>query len=90
MSENQASLQVSSVPSVEIPSWKTACEKTMWELDKDKLLAQIHAAEGELFERWKEIEDSPAHKRERAAMKIAADDLLAIKIHSLGWPDPCQ
>ena len=92
MSENQPSLQPSSIPlnSTEIPSWKTAYEKTMWELDKERLLALIHAAEGELFERWQELGDSPAHGRERAAMKTAADDLLAIKIHKLGWPDPCQ
>ena len=92
MSENQPSLQPSSVPfnSAEVPSWKIAYEKTMWELDKEKLLALIHAAEGELFERWQALGDSPAHTRERAAMKIAADDLLAIKIHRLGWPDPCQ
>jgi hypothetical protein len=48
----------------------------MWELDIEKLLALIHAAEGELLA--------------RTAMKMAADDLLAVKIHRLGWPDPCQ
>ena len=92
MSENEPSLQPSSVPfySAEIPSWRATYERTMWELDKEKL-ALIHAAEGELLERWQELGDSPAHtRRERAAMKIAADDLLAIKIHRLGWPDPCQ
>jgi hypothetical protein len=92
VSENQPSPQASYVPpdSAEIPSWNTAYEKTMWESDAEKLLALIHAAEGELFERWQELGDDPAHTRERAAMKIAADDLLAIKIHRLGWPDPCQ
>ena len=90
MSENQPSLQVSSVVPDEIPLWKTAYEKTMWESDKEKLLALIHAAEGELFDRWQELGDSLARTRERAAMKIAADDLLAIKIHRLGWPNPCQ
>jgi hypothetical protein len=92
VSENHPSLQASSVPpnSAEIPSWKTAYEKTMWELDKNRLLALIHAAESELFERWRELGDDPAHTRERVAMKIAADDLLAIKIRRLGWPDPCQ
>jgi len=87
VSENQPSLQPSTVPpnSTEIPSWKTAYEKTMWESDAGKLLALIHAAEGELFERWQELGDSPAHTRERAAMRIAAEDLLATKIHRLGW-----
>jgi hypothetical protein len=61
MSENEPSLQPSSIPpnSAEIPSWKTAYEKTMWELDKETLLALIHAAEGELFERWQELGDLP-------------------------------
>jgi hypothetical protein len=92
VSENEISRQPSSIPpnSIGIPSWKIAYEKTMWELDKEKLLALIHAAEGELFERWQELGDSPAHTRERAAMKTAAADLLAIEIHRLGWPDPCQ
>ena len=90
MSEIQPCLQVSSAPSVEIPSWKIAYDKTIWELDKGRLLALIHAAEGDLFERWQKLRDSPAHMRERAAMKMAAEDLLAIKIHRLGWPDPCQ
>ena len=69
MSENQPSLQVSSVPSIEIPSWKTAYERTLWESDKEKLFALIHAAEGELFDRWQKLGDSPAHTRERTAMK---------------------
>jgi hypothetical protein len=90
VSENQPSLQVSSVPSVEIPSWKTAYEKTLWESDAEKLLTLIHAAESALFDRWLDLGDGPAHARERSAMKIAAEDLLAIKIHRLGWPDPCQ
>jgi hypothetical protein len=61
MSENESSLQPSSIPpnSAEIPSWKTAYEKTMWELDKETLLALVHAAEGELFERWQELGDFP-------------------------------
>jgi hypothetical protein len=88
MSENQPPLQVSFVPVVEVPPWKTACEKTMLEPDKQKLLALIHVAEGELFDRWLELAHGPANTRERAAMKIAADDLLAIKIHRLGWPEP--
>ena len=92
MSEQESSLPPSSVPpnSVEIPSWKTAYEKTVWELDKEKLLTLIHTTESELFERWKTLGDSPADTQERAAMKRAVEDLLAVKIHRLGWPDPCQ
>jgi hypothetical protein len=92
VSENQPSLQPSSVPpnAVEIPSWKTAYEKTVSEVDKEKLLTLIHVTEGALFERWQELGSDPAYTPERVAMKIAADDLLAIKIRRLGWPDPCR
>jgi hypothetical protein len=92
VSENQPSLQAFSAPprSVQIPSWKTAYEKTLWELDAEKLLTLIHAAEGALFDRWQDLGDEPGYTRERVVMKIAADDLLAIKINRLGWPDPCR
>jgi hypothetical protein len=86
MSEKQPSLHVSAIPSMEIPTWRTAYEKTMCEFDKAKLLALIDAAEGALFLRWQELGDSPDHTQERASMKLASDDLLAFKIHMLGWP----
>jgi hypothetical protein len=52
MSEHESSLQTLSIPpnSVEILSWKSAYEKTMSELDKEKLLTLIHATESELLE----------------------------------------
>jgi hypothetical protein len=91
MSENQQSLPPPFVPrpSVENPSWKGAYEKTRWELDTEKLLTLVHATEAGLFLRWQELEDVSAHGEECAAMEAAAKDLLAIKIHKLGWPDPC-
>jgi hypothetical protein len=92
MSEHQPALHptLSTAKSDEAVPWKTAYEKTVWELDKEKLLALIHATEGALFERWQELGDDPANTRERVAMEAAAEDLLAIKIHRLGWPDPCR
>jgi len=90
VSENQPSLQPVSVPpkSHEISSWQTAYEKTMWELDKEKLLTLIHATEQALIFRWLELTDEPKHKTEREAMDHACNDLLRIKIHKLGWPEP--
>jgi len=73
----------------ENPTWKTAYEKTRWELDAEKLLTLVHATEAALFLRWQEIDDLPAYRYERAAMETAAKDLLTIKIRKLGWPDPC-
>jgi hypothetical protein len=92
MSEQEPSLQSSFVPakSDQIPLWKTAHEKAVWESDTKKLLTEIHATEGALFLRWQEIADDAGYTKERAEMKAAAADLLAIKIHRLGWPDPCR
>jgi hypothetical protein len=91
MSEHQQSLQPAFVPakSAEIPSWKTVYEKTIWESDKEELLTLIHATEHALYLRWQELEDGVTHKQERAAMETAARELLAMKIHRLGWPNPC-
>ena len=72
------------------PWWKTAYEKTRWESDKEQLLTFIHATEIALFLRWQELGDDPSHKKERLAMEVASEDLLAVKIRKLGWPDPCS
>jgi hypothetical protein len=92
MSEQEASLQPPFVPveSDQIPLWKTAYEKTVWESDTEKLLTEIHVTEEALFHRWQEIDHDVAHAKERTEMEAAAEDLLAIKINRLGWPDPCQ
>jgi hypothetical protein len=73
-----------------ISSWKTIYENTIWELDAKKLLALIHATEAALYLRWQELSNGPENTGERAAMKAAAKELLAIKLHKLGWPDPCR
>jgi len=69
--------------------WRACYDKTVWESDKVKLLTEIHAAEAALFDRWQELGSEPGHEAERDEMKAASVDLLAIKIHKLGWPDPC-
>jgi hypothetical protein len=92
VSESQPSLQPVFVPpkSREISSWQTEYEKTLWELDEEKLLSLIHATEGALFRRWQELGNDPGHTQERIGMEAAAEDLLALKIHKLGWPNPCN
>jgi predicted glycosyl hydrolase (DUF1957 family) len=75
-----------SVRSVRTSSWKAEYEKTIWETDNDKLLPCIHATEAALFHRWQELSDDSMAQEERAAMNAAAADLLAIKLHKLGWP----
>jgi hypothetical protein len=92
MSEHQRSLQSPFVPgkSDQIPLWKSAYERAVRESDAKKLLTEIHATEEALFHRWQEIGDDVAHAKERIEMEAASEDLLAIKIHRLGWPDPCR
>jgi hypothetical protein len=82
------SLPSAFVPSkaTEVPSWKTVYEKTFWELDTQRLLSLIQDTEDLLYLRWQEIGGGHAHWKELAAMKAAAEDLLAIKTHPLGWP----
>jgi hypothetical protein len=73
-----------SARSVETLSWKAEYEKTIWESDTEKLFPCIHATEAALFLR-RQDNDSVA-KEDRAATNAVAADLLAIKIHKLGWP----
>jgi hypothetical protein len=49
------------------------------------LLHFVYATEIALFFRWQEL-DGKADKQELTAMRSAADNLLAIKVHKLGWP----
>jgi hypothetical protein len=71
-------------------SWRTVYAKTVWETDNEKLLTLIHATEEALYLRWQELGQGSEETAERAEMEAASRDLLAIKIHKLGWPDPCQ
>jgi hypothetical protein len=51
-----------------------------------KLLECIHVTEAALFLRWQELANDSTAKEERAGMDAAAADLLAVKLHKLGWP----
>jgi hypothetical protein len=87
MSENQMSLQCSSVASRSVrPSWNHCLERVMRESDPQRLLPLVHAVESALFLRWQEMTDESGQSHERAAMQAACHDLWEIKIHKLGWP----
>ena len=55
---------------------------------QEKLLRSVLLIEEILFLRWQALGAVEGHNDERDAMNLIADDLLAIKIHELGWPDP--
>jgi hypothetical protein len=56
----------------------------------EKLLHSVSLVEEILFLRWQALGTVEGHNEERDAMQLIADDLLSIKIHKLGWPDPCR
>jgi hypothetical protein len=91
VSENQPYLQPASVPPNR-PRFRRGKRLTKRQCGNwtRRTPTLIHATEGALFERWQELGDDPGNTRERATMEAAAEDLLAVKIHRLGWPDPCR
>ena len=66
-------------------SWRQAYRNVLTEQDKDKLTKAVHDAELSIQKRIRELEgqDDEAERRE---IRAANADLLAIKIHKLGWP----
>jgi hypothetical protein len=68
-------------------SWQRFIQKALREHDPDKLLQYVHAGEIAMFFRWRELGKS-IEPGEMAAMRAATDNLLAIKVHKLGWPAP--
>ena len=57
---------------------------------EEKLFELVSFVEEILFVRWQSLDDDPAYNNERLAMEAIADDLLAVKIHKLGWPEPSR
>lgn len=66
-------------------NWKESWEKAMRELDTAKFALAVTEAETDMFRRYQEIADSPAHVDERLQMADALDNLLAVKIERLDW-----
>jgi hypothetical protein len=66
--------------------WKQSYREALRESDKEKLAKLVYAAEGAMFFRLLELADAPDHNEERNEIEVACADLLAVKIHKLGWP----
>jgi hypothetical protein len=67
-------------------AWKQRYAAALKESDPAKLHKAVLAAEEALFLRGQEINGSADHEAERKEIEAAAADLLAVKIHKLGWP----
>jgi len=90
MLEHSQSLQpiaISSSPARR-PSGRTSIGKTPRGSHEEKLFQLVLFVEDILFLRWQSLDNDPGHNAERLSMEAITDNLLAIKIHKLGWPDP--
>jgi hypothetical protein len=56
----------------------------------EQLLHSVSFMEEILFLRWQALGTAEGNNEERDAMKLIAEDLLSIKIHKLGCPNPCR
>lgn len=63
-------------------------QTTVGEPDTRVVEEFVYDIEEAMYVRWQELARGPADEAELQALKAAADDLLAIKVHKLGWPDP--
>jgi hypothetical protein len=68
-------------------NWRDAYKKVLNESHNGHLTAALHAAEAAIFLRSQEL-DGQGDDAEREEMSAASADLLAIKVHKLGWPNP--
>jgi hypothetical protein len=74
------------MPNSYATSWKEAYHQALREPDAQKLTELVQAAEQAIVLRLQELGNSTDNYEERAEMKRAAADLLAIKTYKLGWP----
>jgi hypothetical protein len=68
-------------------SWEQVSDKTASAAGEEGLLQLVLLVEEVLFLRWQDLDDDPTHNDERTAMKAIANDLWAIKVCKLRWPD---
>jgi hypothetical protein len=69
------------------PSREPLSDKSAAEAGEEGLLQLVLLVEEVLFLRWQDLGDDPTHNDECIAMKAIANDLWAIKICKLRWPD---
>jgi hypothetical protein len=60
--------------------WFHSVEKVIAEIDLERLLQRVYAAEEALFVRWSELSACPNHETERRAMESAANNLLRLRL----------
>jgi len=67
-------------------SWQDLYHAALAEEDREKLIGLVGALESAIVRRRQELAHIAENDKERAAMVLAAEDLLKIKTEKLGWP----
>jgi hypothetical protein len=66
--------------------WKSLYQRVLQESNPERLTQRVTEVEEAMVLRGMELTDSPEDENERAALKLAASELLAVKTEKLGWP----
>jgi hypothetical protein len=67
-------------------AWRELHRAVLTESDSNRLHGLILAVEEAMFLRAQQLDSSEAHRKERAAIDQAGEELLSIKTEKLGWP----
>jgi hypothetical protein len=67
-------------------NWREPFEKAVKETDLQRLGELVIQAEAAIYKRFEKLQNSADCDEERRAIKVASDQLLALKVNRLGWP----
>jgi hypothetical protein len=67
-------------------TWKEPYLAALKETDHKRLTDLTYVAEGTIFYRFGELAGTADHHEERNELKVACNDLMAIRTNKLGWP----
>jgi hypothetical protein len=74
-------------PDILYPEWQNEFKAALLELDREKLLQRVTAAETAIFNRAQAMSQSADGHTERQAIEDALASLRVLKRDSLGFPD---
>ena len=66
--------------------WREPFEQALKQTDPQKLGDLVVQAEAAIYERFEKLQNSSDCDEELRAIKVATDQLLALKVNRLGWP----
>ena len=69
------------------PEWQKSFQAALSESDNQKLQAKVLIAEWKIYRRLQELSANDDHPEERSAIANAVNELLALKVNRLNYPD---